>query len=186
MSVATPICSPGELLRRGVVGSERRPGQVGQLAPVALLEQLGDAEVEQPDLALRRHQHVGGLEVAVHHQTPMRVRHRGQDLEEQLQPRADPEPRLSRMHVDGTALHVLEREVRLAAGCDARVQQPGDVGMREGGEDLPLALQPLPERRRQPGHTRELEGHRPARHHVGPLGEPHRAHPPSPSRRISR
>ena len=46
-------------------------------------QQLGDAEIEQLDLAVRAHQHVGRLDVAVHDQIRVRVGDGGQHVQEQ-------------------------------------------------------------------------------------------------------
>ncbi len=53
---------------------------------VAGCEQLGHAEVEQLGLALRGHEDVARLEVAVDHQVLVRELHRLRDLEEERQP----------------------------------------------------------------------------------------------------
>ena len=65
-----------ELLGRRVLGRQRRFALAGERRPLSrlvALQQLGDAEVEQLHLAVRGHQHVGGLEVAVHDQVRVRV-----------------------------------------------------------------------------------------------------------------
>ena len=72
----------GELFGRGVadgVGALVEAGGIG----AAVVEQFGDAEVEQFRVAIGRHQHVGGLEVAMHDEVAMRVRHRRTHLPHQ-------------------------------------------------------------------------------------------------------
>ena len=49
------------------------------------VDQLGDAEIEQLYLAALVDENVGRLEIAMHHQMPMCVRHRRQNLPEQFQ-----------------------------------------------------------------------------------------------------
>ena len=50
----------------------------------AVVEELGDAEVEELHLALVGHQDVGGLEIAVDDQPDVRVRDGARNLEEEL------------------------------------------------------------------------------------------------------
>ena len=87
--------SPRNLLRRSVVGRQRASRQLGEprLARFTVLEQLGDAEVQQPHLAVGADEDVCRLEVAVHDELAMCVRHGVGDLREQ--PQARPHVELS-------------------------------------------------------------------------------------------
>jgi hypothetical protein len=69
------------LLRRRIGGREAGDGGLA----LGVVHQLGDTEVQQMGLTLRVYQHVGGLEVAVDHQLPMRRVDRLADLLEQTQ-----------------------------------------------------------------------------------------------------
>ena len=84
-----------ELLGRGVLRRQGTPAfarELGRLARrSAFLEQLGDAEVEQLDAAVLCDQDVGRLDVAMDDEVGVRVRHRGEDVEEEPHPRRDVE-----------------------------------------------------------------------------------------------
>ena len=78
--------------------------------------------------------------------------------------------------VDRAAFDVLERQIGPSAGRHARVVQPGDVRMRERGEDVAFPRHAFDQLRPRPGAARKLQRHLASDHPVGPLGEPHRAH----------
>ena len=65
------------LLGRGVVRRHGAARELGEprLACLAVFQQLGDAEIQQPHLALGSHQDVRGLQIAVHHQLAVRIGH---------------------------------------------------------------------------------------------------------------
>ena len=76
------------LLGRGVLGCQQGLAQLGQRRlRLALVLQLGDAEIEQAHAALGIDQDVGRLQVAVHHQALVGMLHGGQHLQEQVQSR---------------------------------------------------------------------------------------------------
>jgi hypothetical protein len=81
----------GVLLGRGVFGRHQRRGGARRFVGAGI-EQLGDAEVEQLERAVRCDEHVRGLDVAMHDEVAMRVRHRVADVEEQREARVDVEP----------------------------------------------------------------------------------------------
>jgi hypothetical protein len=56
----------------------------------------GGRRIEQLRIAVRRHQHVGGLQIAVNHQVAMCVLDRFIDFKEQAQTRDAIEPRSTR------------------------------------------------------------------------------------------
>ena len=71
----------GDLLRRGVVRRQAAAGMACDVAgrrrpPAVVIEQTGDAEVQQLGLAARGDQHVGRLQVAVHDELRVGVLHR--------------------------------------------------------------------------------------------------------------
>ncbi len=128
--------STGELFGRGVLRRERAAdlareradlGAGGGLAVGARPHQLRDAEVEQLHVARGSHEHVGGLDVAVHDQARMGVRHRVEHVEKQAKAGLDPEGLRIGMAVDRRAVHELEHEVRLARGRHTGIDEVGDV-----------------------------------------------------------
>ena len=70
-----------QLLWRGVVGRCKARSRLRQTTVFGgVAEQFGDAEVEQLHLAIRGHQNIGGLDVAVNDQTAMRIAERVEDI----------------------------------------------------------------------------------------------------------
>ena len=113
---------------------QRLPGHLG-------IEQLGDAEIEQLGDAVLGDQHVGRLDVAVDHQVLVRVLHRRGQLQEDVEPRVGVEHARFGVLDQRRAVDELHHQVRPAVGRRAAVEQPGDVGMVEAGEDLPLGAE---------------------------------------------
>jgi len=73
----------------------------------------------------------------------MGVADRGADLQEQLQALGHRQVQVPGVVGDRLALHVVQGQVGLAVLADAGVEQAGDVGMAEAGQDLPLAVEAL-------------------------------------------
>ncbi len=128
----------GALLGRGVGRRERGHAR---LRLVIRVEQLGDAEVEQLDLAVGGDEHVGRLEVAMHDQRAMRGFDRAADLQEQLQSRAQIEPAVACIVGDRYAFDQVERNVGEARFADAALDQPRDARMAKLREREPLAAE---------------------------------------------
>ena len=91
-----------DLLGRGVLRRERAAGYLAEhgLLGQALVQQLGDAEVQQPHLALGGHQDVGRLHVAMHDQLAVRIRDRLGHLQKRAKPRG---------HVEAVVVAVPDR-----------------------------------------------------------------------------
>ena len=105
------------------------------------LEQLRNAEIEQFRDAVRRHEDVRRLEIAVHDQVLMRVLHGVAHLEEQAQALLDRQPLLLAPRGDLHAGDVLENNVGRAVISGAAVEQSRDVGVLQVRENLPLATE---------------------------------------------
>ena len=128
-----------ELFRGGVGGRQRAqpgPGRIGER--MIRLQQLGDAEVEQLHLAGARHQDVRGLQVPVDDERLVRVLRGLADAAEETQAIVDGQPVRVGVRRDRRAVDVLHHQVRRALRCVAGIDQAGDVGMREAGEDVAL------------------------------------------------
>jgi hypothetical protein len=147
-------------------------------APLVLrLHQLGDAEVEQLDLAVDADQHVHRLDVAVDDQVGVRVRDRREHVEKEPQPVVDPQRALVAILVDGDAVDVLEDQVGLSRGGHARVDQVRDVRVRDAREDVPLAAEALLGGAPEPRDVEQLDGGAPFEAAVAALRQPHAAGP---------
>jgi hypothetical protein len=114
------------LLRRSVSRRERRQARLRFVVPV---EQLGDAEVEQLDLAICCHEHVRRLEVAVHDQRAMRRFDGAANLEEQTNTSAQVEAVFARVVRDRSALDEIERDVGQTVVGNAAFDQSRNAGM---------------------------------------------------------
>ena len=102
------------------------------------VEQAGDAEVKQLDAPLAGDQHIGRLQVAVHHEVAVRIGHRVADLDEQREPLRQ-RGRVRRTPVDQVvADHQLHHHVGPAIGAHVAVEQARDAGVVEPRHDLPL------------------------------------------------
>ena len=177
--------SAGHLLRRRVLGRERRSAIAGQRArlgglrmpPLGIpLEQLGDPEVEQLDLPIDPDQHVGRLDVAVHDQVGVRVGDSLQHIEEQAETGLDSQRMFAAVTVDAEAVHVLEHEVRLARRRHSRIDEVRDVRVGEPGENVALAPEPLFAGAPQQREVQQLDRRAPFEAAVAALGQPHAAH----------
>jgi len=118
----------------------------------AVLHQLGDAEVEQPHLAIGADEDVRRLQVAMDDEVLVGMLNRTQHLQHQRQPRRDRQPLAVAVDVQWRALDELEREVGLASaltpassrraisdaparrGCGARARSVRAVRRRTGSD----------------------------------------------------
>ena len=112
-------------------------GLTWQPASSSLVEELGDAEVEQlhvrPPRRLR-HEHVRRLEVAVDDEPAVRRGDGLADVAEEREPGVDAEAAAVGVVGDRLALDELQREVRPAVGGRPAVEEPGDAGVVEPRE----------------------------------------------------
>ena len=167
-----------QLFGRGVVQGEGARAGAGDLRAAVLrfVEQLGDAEVEQADLAGRRHHDVGRLEVAVHHQVGVGVADRGADLQEQAQPLLHRQRQLLGVLGDRLALHIVQRQVGLAVAADAGIEQAGDVGVAKPRQDLAFAGETLAQAGVAQARAQQFHRHAALVQAVGARGQPDLAH----------
>ncbi|ODV20559.1 MAG: hypothetical protein ABT27_07585 [Lysobacteraceae bacterium SCN 69-25] len=163
-----------ELFGRGVFGRQQRAQALRRV--LAGMQQLGDAEVEQLDLARACDEHVGRLEVAMHDQIAMRMRDRLADLDEQRQTRVEIQaPRVApgrqRLAVDE-----FHREPRTTVLVEAAVDQACDVRMFQPRQDFALAQEAREHFLGIHAALDALERDRQARDAGHRLGPVHRAH----------
>jgi hypothetical protein len=126
------------------------PRQVVDLTGPFLIEELGDAEVEQLRAAFGGDQDVGGFDVAVNDQMLMGILDSRADLLEQAEPPADVQPVLVAVTIETDSVDVFHRQVRHTVFARTPIEQAGDVGVIQVGQDLPFG--PEPARQGAGGH----------------------------------
>ncbi len=135
-------------------------------APGRVLGAHGHAEVDDLGAAVRIHEHVGGLKVAVDNAALVPVVHRVADLHEEVEACLEIE-RLLLGEVDqfrslGDVLHRVEGHL-LAGGrvqVRSRFKDLRDAGVAQTREQFRLVLEPLDDLRRGQRAADDLQGHR--------------------------
>ena len=138
--------------------------------------QAGESEIEHLRPAVRQHQHVVRLQIAVHDRPRVRVRERVSHLRKEPRERAGRGPELERMRAQRDAVDQLHRDPAVRAAATAR-QQANDARMIElrHRRRLPIEAAHVVGHRRQRGRQ-HLHGHRSA------IGQPRRpVHLPHPA-----
>ncbi len=130
-----------QLLRRRKIGRQHRLRRFGD--GKVILQQLGDAEIEQLDRPFSVDHDVRRLEIAMHHEVGVRISHRGANIAEQCEPRCKvgafgPDPAIDRLSVD-----IIHDHVRPSVGGDPAVDQPRNIRMVEAGKQTALAREKL-------------------------------------------
>jgi hypothetical protein len=150
-------------------------GELRGAVEIGVGVELGEAEVENLDLALARQHDVGGLEIAMHHAPVVRRRHRVEQLVGELEQAGNRQAARRDRAVESLAFDQLHgQEVRAVRLLD-RVQRH-DAGVVDRGCGARLALESLEtlEVRRELA-WQHLESD-PAPQ-LGVLGEVHLSHP---------
>ena len=106
------------------------------------VQQLGDSEIEQLGNAVRGHEDVSRLDVAVHDQVLMRVLHRVAHVAEQTETVVDRQLLLLAPRGNLQAIDKFQDDIRRAVFGRAAIEQPGDIGMLQMRENLSLAPEP--------------------------------------------
>jgi hypothetical protein len=122
------------------------------------IEELGDAEVEELGLPFRRDENIGRLQIAMNDELLMSVLDGGADFEKKLEAVLNGERLPIAIVVDGQAVDVLHDEVGQPVFGSAAIEEVGDMGMVEGGEDLSLASEALQVRLGGAGRAYNFDG----------------------------
>src|SRR5262245_60105439 len=108
-------------------------------------------------LPLGRHEHVGRLEISMHDQLAVRVRHSAGHLQNECNTRTNIELLLPAVKIDVPSFDVFERQPGNTSRTDSCVVETRDAGMREFREYVALALQSLRQSLVRPGGPQELQ-----------------------------
>ena len=138
------------------------------------LQCLGDAEVQQLDLAVGVDQHVAGLEVAVHQQVAVGMGHRVGQLQKQRQAVFQRTP--AHRRVDGLAVHVLHHEVGCAVAVRTCIEQPRDVGVVQPRQGLAFRGKARQHLGRRQSRPQQLGRGASLKAAIGAFNQPHFAH----------
>ena len=147
-----------------------------QRAAAVPVEQFGDAEIKQAHVAGGGHQDVGRLQVAVDDQVGVGMADGRADLLEHPQAGVQRGVVLTAIVGDRDTVDVLQGEVGQAVVTDAGVQQAGDVGVGEAGQDLPLAAEAPPQLAVGQARAQQLQCDLALVQTVGARGQPDLAH----------
>nr|WP_174839751.1 hypothetical protein [Solimonas terrae] len=168
------------LLGCGVLRRHRPAAEARQfgLGPGAgfVLDEFGNAEVEQLRLAVRCHENVRRFDVAMHDQVCMRMADGGADLQEQGDARRQIELPGVAPAIDAIALDILDCQIELAARQDAGIEQTRDVAMRELAEDAAFPQKAFACRRLPEVQVQQFQRNRGLEQAVGASCEPDFAH----------
>ncbi len=136
------------LLRAGVLRRHRpRQRRQGRIAVHTGIEDFRNPEIEELGLAVRGHEDVAGLEIAMDDVVVVRVLDGVEDAQTEPEAFDRVQPVLVGIQVDRHALDVLHHEVRQPFGRGPAVEEPGDVRMTERREDLALVPEPPDDQR---------------------------------------
>jgi hypothetical protein len=164
----------GGELRRQATGVAREKRRIARLG--FGLEPLGNAEVEQLHLTGGRDQHIRRLEVAMHDEVGVRMSHGGEHIEKEAESRVHTELLFIAVLIDVATFDVLEHEVGLADGRDARINETRDVRMIESREYRALATKAILACAADKRRVEQFDGGATFEASVTALGEPDAAH----------
>ncbi|MNV58626.1 hypothetical protein D3C71_1510120 [compost metagenome] len=144
---------------------------------LVIVEQLGDAEIQQLHLALGGDQDVGGLEVAMHDQVGVGMADHRADLQHQLQAPLQRERQALAVLGDRLAFHIRQRQVRLPLQIHAGIQQMGQVRVLQPRQDLAFAAEALAQAGIGVAAAQQLQRDLALIQAISALGQPDLAHP---------
>ena len=150
-----------DLFGAGVFGGEGEEAFAGEAAGfegVIAGDEAGGAEVEEMGDAVFADEDVVGLEVAMDDEVLVGELDGGADGEEEAEFFLEGEVMGSTIFVDADAVDVIHDEEKDAVVADAAVEEAGDVGVVEGGEDLALLAEALEESFGGKGQVDDLDG----------------------------
>ncbi len=126
-----------DLFGAGVIGSQSEQRSLSLVAG-SLVQKPGNPEIEEHGLARQIHQNVGRLEVPMDHETSVRIGDGVTDLTEESADLIAVEMPGFAPNVNGRALDILHDEVRDTLFGSTAIDQTGDIGVVEVGQDLAL------------------------------------------------
>ena len=153
----------------------RTQRQVGFFG-LAQFQQLGDTEIEHPDLAFTGNEYVGRLQVAMQHERAMGERDCRGDLKEEFEPRVD--GRLRSRQYSSMRLPSTYSSTRYGCPIGRRsgIEQARNIRMIERIQNVALPREPFAEQTISPASSRKFHRYRPGRQAIGALCDPDFGH----------
>ena len=166
------------LLGAGVFGRHHQVARLRQRRFLVRLfaQQLGDAEIEQFDLAAVGHEDVVGFEIAVDDEVGVGVLHRLAHVLKQPQAVLNAEASFVAVVGDDLAVDILHDEVGLSGVGHAAVEQVGDVLVAQAGEDASFGQKTTMDLARGEAAANDFEGDLCVEGSVGALGQKDLSH----------
>ena len=173
------------VLRRHRPAAEPRQRRVVLALVARIVQDLGDAEVEQLDRAVGGDERVRRLEIAMDDEVLVRVLDAVADRGEEREALPHVEGPGVAVGGDRLAGDVLHCEVGPAVAGGAAVEEPRDVGVLEPREDLPLAQEALEDLAAGAAAADQFQGDLLLELPVGALREEDATHAAAPESRES-
>src|SRR5262249_4308596 len=140
-------------------------------------------EIQQLHLAVVADEYIGGLNIPMHDQVGVRVRHCIEHILEKPDPRLNMQLAHVAVAINRLALNVLQNEIGLARSRYSSVQKIRNVGMREPPEYGAFPLKAFLASVANQSDIQELDSRTPREPSIGPLGQPDTSHSPLPDLR---
>ncbi len=123
----------------------------------------------------------------MHDELALRVGDRIEDVQKQQQTPLERQRALATVPVDGDALDVFQNQVRLSVLAHARIEEPGDVSMRQPGEQARLVADPREGRGgAETAALEQLDGRPSLEFVIAAATEPHAPHAAAPEHALDR
>ena len=173
--IGAPVSCSGAA-NSGVSGPSADAGHGRDIRVRVGVNELGDAEIEQLDLTVGSHEHIGRLDVAMHDQVGVRVGDGLEHIEEQAHAGLEPERVMIAVGVDVLALDVLQHQVGLLHRRHTGVDEVRDMRMSEPGQDAALAREPRFRVAAHQTQVQQLDRDLPVEPAIAPLSQPDGSH----------
>src|ERR1700719_1823943 len=123
------------------------------------LQQFGNSKIQQFYPAITADEHVRGLDVTMHDQVGVRQCDGGEDIEKKADLFFHAELLAFTIPVNRFAIDIFQNQIWLPCCGNASIEQLGDIGMYESGENAALTFEPFFAIASLQSDVRELDRH---------------------------
>ena len=173
------------MLGRRVLGCQEDHTRLARRGPGLDVEQFGDPKIEQLHHAVVRYEDILGLDVTVHDELAVRMRHSREDVQKQLGARFQTERTPIAIGVDRFTLDVFEDEIGLRGFENAGIEQAGNVGVIQSTEKVALSQEASFSVLADPRRMHELDGDGALEATICAVRSPYTAHTATADLRIN-